>query len=97
MCGPYPILGYAAPARSTCSVSKAGDRDEYERLRRLLKDLRLEQGVRQTELAERLGVPQSMVSKFETGERRLDVVELKRVAEALGMSLGEVVSRFERD
>ncbi|WP_341905212.1 helix-turn-helix transcriptional regulator [Sandarakinorhabdus limnophila] len=33
-------------------------------------------GLNQTELAESLGRPQSFVSKFEAGERRIDVVEL---------------------
>lgn len=40
---------------------------------------------KQTELADRLGQPQSFVSKFERGERRLDVVELIIIARALGV------------
>ena len=41
-------------------------------------------GITQVELAERLGKPQSFVSKVERGERRLDVIEFCQVAEALG-------------
>lgn len=37
----------------------------------------------QVQLAERLGKPQSFVSKYENGERRLDVIELIEVLEAL--------------
>ena len=37
-------------------------------------------GVTQVELAERLGKPQSFVSKVERGERRLDVIEFCEVA-----------------
>ena len=39
----------------------------------------------QQELAERLGRPQSYVSKYERGERRLDVLELIDIADALGV------------
>ncbi len=51
--------------------------------------------MRQQDLAERLGVPQSYVSKFETGERRLDVLELRQVCGALGLPLGTFVQRLE--
>lgn len=45
---------------------------------------RTEAGLTQVALAERLGKPQSFVSKMERGERRLDIVELAIVARALG-------------
>jgi hypothetical protein len=38
-------------------------------------------------VAARLDEPQSFVSKYESAERRLDVIELRHVAEALGTSL----------
>lgn len=47
-------------------------------------------------MAERLQVPQSFVSKYESGERRLDVIELRHVAEALGTTLASIVSRLPR-
>jgi len=52
----------------------------------LLRDARLKAGLSQTELADRLGIPQSFVSKYETGERRLDVGEVLEVCNALGLS-----------
>ena len=55
------------------------------RLQDLLAAGRRAAGLTQWELAARLGRPQSFVSKYETGERRLDVVELLEVAEALGL------------
>lgn len=39
-------------------------------------------------------VPQSFVSKYELGERRLDVIELHHVAEAIGTTLETVISRL---
>ena len=68
--------------------------------RRLLLDLireaRQAAGLRQVDLAARMGVPQSLISKIEVGERRLDVLELRAICEALGLSLGEFVERFEK-
>jgi transcriptional regulator with XRE-family HTH domain len=57
----------------------------YGEMLRLLVRARKEAGLRQVELAERLGKPQSFVSKIERGERRLDVVELIVVARAIGL------------
>lgn len=56
----------------------------YQKLRELLTAARDEAKVTQTELARRLGRPQSFVSKYETGERSLDVIEFVAVCEALG-------------
>lgn len=58
---------------------------EYERFRAMLVEARKKAGVSQTGLSAKLSRPQSFVSKFERGERRLDVVEFKAVAEALGL------------
>ncbi|WP_442867787.1 helix-turn-helix domain-containing protein [Caulobacter sp. NIBR2454] len=44
---------------------------------------RLEKRVTQVELAERLSRPQSYVSKYERGERRIDVIEFCDIARAL--------------
>jgi transcriptional regulator with XRE-family HTH domain len=65
-------------------------------LQGLLRDKRTAAGLRQSELAARLNVPQSFVSKYEVGERRLDVVELRAVCAALGTSLAEFVAELER-
>lgn len=51
---------------------------------RLLTEARKSAGITQVELSERLSRPQSFVSKYERGERRLDVVEFVEVAHAMG-------------
>ena len=55
----------------------------YARFRELLTEARENAGLTQAALAERLRKPQSYVSKFERGERRLDVVEFLEVAQAI--------------
>ena len=61
-------------------VSPARDPRYREFLARL-RAARLEAGLTQTEVAGGLGKPQSWVSKCEGGERRVDVVELERLAD----------------
>ncbi|MBX3027065.1 helix-turn-helix transcriptional regulator [bacterium] len=56
----------------------------YERLRKLLVGARKAAGMTQAELAAKLRRPQSYVSKYERGERRLDVIEFLEVAKAVG-------------
>jgi transcriptional regulator with XRE-family HTH domain len=70
---------------------------EYQRLCALLRTLREEAGLTQVEVATRLDEPQSFVSKYESGERRLDVIELHHVATALGASVRVVLERFAPD
>lgn len=65
-------------------------------LQALLRDRRVAAGLRQSELAAKLDVPQSFVSKYEVGERRLDILELRAVCAALGLPLSEFVEELER-
>lgn len=66
-------------------------------LTKTLYSLRMGSGLKQTDLADILDVPQSFVSKIETGERGLDLVELKAVVEAMGATLAEFVIEFEKN
>ena len=67
---------------------------EYGLLLALLRQLREDVGLTQTSLAERLGRPQTFVSKSELGERRLDLEELRQLCSALDLGLVEVVERW---
>lgn len=69
---------------------------EQAQLVELLRQLRLGAGLRQSDLAEKLGQHQSFVSKYESGERRLDLLEVRLVCQAVGVTLREFVDRFER-
>ncbi len=66
-----------------------------DRLCGLLVDERREAGLTQREVARRLGVYASYVSKYENGERRLDVVEFLAVAEAIGFDPKEIFEELE--
>ena len=70
---------------------------EYDRFRALLIDVRKKAGLSQAEVAKRLAKPQSFVSKFERGERRLDVIEFKSVAQALGFDALRLLRRLYRE
>ena len=66
-------------------------------LTKTLYSLRMGAGLKQTDLANLLDVPQSFISKIETGERGLDLVELKLVVESMGATLAEFVIEFEKN
>ena len=68
---------------------------QREKLLLLLKEMRQKRGVRQVELAEKLGVPQSFVSKYESGERQLDILELRQICQLIGISLDNFVRQLE--
>jgi transcriptional regulator with XRE-family HTH domain len=65
----------------------------HRALLQVLVAARREMGLTQQALAECLGRPQSYVAKVETGERRLDVVELIEWAACLGKSPGDLINQ----
>jgi len=72
------------------------NRQQQEALCRLFQEARTDAGLSQEALARKLGKPQSFVSKYESGARRLDLLELRDVCRAMGISVGEFVRRFEK-
>jgi transcriptional regulator with XRE-family HTH domain len=60
---------------------------QYKKFLERLRQARLEAGLTQIEVADALQKPQSFVSKCETGERRVDVVELQVLADLYGVPL----------
>jgi len=67
--------------------SKALQTKRYQAFRDRLRRAREEAGLTQTQVAKRLGRPQTWVSKCELGERRVDFVELEDWASACGKPL----------
>jgi transcriptional regulator with XRE-family HTH domain len=70
---------------------------EYAAVLRLLREIRAKAGVTQVGLAHTLGLTQSQISKIERGESRLDVVQLRTICTALGVTLLEFIRRLERE
>ncbi|MEA5579907.1 helix-turn-helix transcriptional regulator [Nodularia harveyana UHCC-0300] len=65
--------------------------EQYGRFRELLVQYRHARSITQAQLAEALNRPQSFVSKYESGERRLDIVEFIEISEALQFDPCELI------
>jgi ribosome-binding protein aMBF1 (putative translation factor) len=92
-----PIWDFGHDLGNMLEMDKSLSSTEGEKLAALLRSVRSESGLTQAQVAERLDLPQSFISKYESGERRLDLVELRQICKALGISLSDFVRRFERD
>ncbi|HEV3272887.1 MAG TPA: helix-turn-helix transcriptional regulator [Candidatus Methylacidiphilales bacterium] len=68
---------------------------EYERFLQLLRKAREAAGLTQIEAARRLERPQSFVSKCESGERRVDVVELAQFCRVYGVTIGNFLKKLD--
>ena len=61
-------------------MSRSVHSEDYRKIIERLKEARFAVGLSQQDVAEKLDKPQSYISKIESGERRLDVAEIKRFA-----------------
>ena len=59
------------------------EQKNYKVLGKRFSGLRKEAGLNQSELARAIGKPQSFVSSYEAGQRRIDVLEFLILADAL--------------
>jgi transcriptional regulator with XRE-family HTH domain len=76
-------------------MEKSVHTPEYAAFLRLLRETRESANVTQVELARRLRQTQSFVSKWERGEIRLDVIQLRSICRILGTDLPAFVLRLE--
>ncbi len=70
---------------------------DYQRLLTLLVEARQKVGITQQELADKLKRPQSFVSKFEHGERRIDVIEFLQISRAIGADAIALIRTLEKE
>jgi len=71
-------------------------RGEYDAVRALLRQLRVDAGFKQSELSEALGKPQPYISAIETGHRRVDIIEIRDICAVLGLPLVRFVDVLEK-
>jgi len=69
-------------------------KDKRKIVRETLKETRLRHGLRQQDVAEVLGRPQSYVAKIESGERKADFVEVLELCNAVGLNPKVLLKRL---
>jgi transcriptional regulator with XRE-family HTH domain len=77
--------------------TKAKLAEELNLLGRILVRTRERAGLKQSEVAGALGLPASYVSKVENGTRRLDVIELVRIADAMHTDPAAILAELQRE
>ena len=70
--------------------------ESYQKCITLLKSKRVEKGITQAQLAERMRVSQAVISKIETCERRLDVIELRDICRIIDISFTEFINEISQ-
>ena len=69
----------------------------YHQVIGLLRSKREIKGVTQSQLADLLDVNQAFVSKIETCDRRLDIIELHHICQVLGISFVDFIQEVDKD
>lgn len=62
-----------------------------------LRSKREMKGVTQSQFADLLDVNQGFVSKIETCDRRLDIIELHHICQVLGISFVDFIQEVDKD
>lgn len=75
-------------------MTKSVFTDRYKLFLNLLVQERKDRGITQVSLAKRLDKPQSYVSKYENGERRLDIVEFLDIAACLELDAAAFIQKL---
>lgn len=76
-------------------MANALHRPHYELFRKLMIRAREKSGLTQVQVAGALGKPQSFVSKYERGDRRLDFSEFVEIADVLGIDVVEFLASYQ--
>jgi len=76
-------------------MTKSMSTAAYKHLRALLVQARQIAGFTQRELAVKLGRPQSYISKYECGERRIDLVEFLEIACVLDIDVADCIQTLQ--
>jgi transcriptional regulator with XRE-family HTH domain len=82
--------------RPPATRSSARLRGDYQILVELIAKVRDEAGKTQRDVADQLGQGQSWYAKSESGERRMDMLEVLAILDALGVDAGDFIRRLRR-
>ena len=70
---------------------------EHKRLMKMLAAARKSKGLTQQQLAEQIGENQNFISKYESGERRLDFLEVAAISRPIDFNLVNAVREIEAE
>ena len=68
----------------------------YHDFLELLIEVRQKKSITQMQLAKKLKKPQSYISKYESGERRLDIIETGDILKELDISYVDFIKQLEK-
>ena len=70
---------------------------EHKRLIKMLATARKSKGLTQQQLAEQIGENQNFISKYESGERRLDFLEVAAISRPIDFNMANAVREIEAE
>jgi len=77
-------------------MSKTVTSPLQKKLAAMLVEARKKAGLRQVDLAEKLNVYQSWVTHLESGQRRVDVIELIELGRVMGFDPADLVRKLSK-
>lgn len=92
----HAIIPYARGFMAKSGPRLRGSGKKQQALLFLLRSVREDAGISQKELADALGLEQTIISKYEHGIRRLDLLELDEICRVVGITLEDFVRRYRR-
>jgi len=75
-------------------MAKSSIQERRNKLRKLLIAARKKAGLKQVDVARKMGKPQPFMSRFETGERQLEVAEFIELAEILCVDPSKLIDEL---
>ena len=78
-------------------MKKSIYKKEYKYFVQVFTECRTKAGLLQVDLAKELGVNQSFISKIETGQRKVDIIELREICSHLKITLKEFITLLEKE
>ena len=93
----YPIKEYIFAPKIKEKMDKSIHSHLYHQVIGRLRSKREKLGITQVQLAELLKVNQAFISKIETCDRRLDIIELHHICQVLGLSFVDFIQEVDKD